>query len=333
MHQAVHARLQLDERAEGTDAHHVALQDGAHGVLFFDVVPGLGLQLLIAQLDAFPFPIQGQDFHFHFLVDAQHFAGMAHPAPGQVGDVDQAVHAAKIDERAEIGKAAHDARHRGAFFQAFPGGGLLGGAFFRQHLLAAGHDALLLLIHVDDLELHVLAHELVDLFHIAGGQLRRGHESADAAVHQGKQAALDGLLAYGVHILVVFILFHQRVPHLAVDDIALREQDVAFAVVDLDDLDLDFVAELNVLFHHVGALDQSVGFITDVDAHFVIGDLHHRAGDGLARADANHCLFNVLHGQGLVIRAFLLNGGIGDGFLGFLVDVFHVVHACDNLLK
>ena len=331
MHQAVYAGLQLNESAEGTNAHHVALQNGANGVLFFDVVPGLGLQLLVTQLDAFPFPIQGQDLHFHFLVHLQHFAGMAHAAPGQVGDVDQAVHAAQVNKRAEIGKAANDTGHHSALFQLFPRGSLLGRVFFFNDLLAAGHDALLLLVYVNDLQLHGLAHELADLFHVALRQLGSGHESADAALDAGQQAALNGFLAHGVDVFVVLEFFHQRFPSLAVYNVALREQDVAFAVVHFDDLYLDLVTELHVLFHHFGALNQTIGLITDVDAHFVIGDLHYGASDGLARADANHGLFNVFHGQGLVFLSFLFN--IGDGFLGFLVDSFHVVHACDNLLK
>ena len=121
---------------------------------------------------------------------------MAHAAPGQIGDMDQAVHAAQIHKRAEIGKAANNTLHHSALFQLLPGSGLLGGGFFFDDLLAAGHDALLLLIHIDDLQLHILADELGDLFHIALRQLGSGHESANAALDAGQQAALDGYLAH-----------------------------------------------------------------------------------------------------------------------------------------
>jgi hypothetical protein len=47
--------------------------------------------------------------HLHLLVDLHHLARVADPAPRHVGDVEQAVDAAEIDERAEVGDIFHDA--------------------------------------------------------------------------------------------------------------------------------------------------------------------------------------------------------------------------------
>ena len=44
-----------------------------------------------------------QDLHFDLLVDLDHFRRMADAAPAHVGDVQQAVDAAQVDERAELG--------------------------------------------------------------------------------------------------------------------------------------------------------------------------------------------------------------------------------------
>ena len=96
--------FQLDE---GSVAHHVddrALDDRADGIFVGSTdSQGLGVLLLQAQGDLFLFAIDVQDHHFDFLVDGHHLRRMADAAPAHVGDVQQAVDAAQVDERAELG--------------------------------------------------------------------------------------------------------------------------------------------------------------------------------------------------------------------------------------
>ena len=98
---------------------------------------------------------------------------------------------------------------------------LLGSGFLGHNRLAAGYNALLLLVDLNNLQLEVLANKVGNLFHIALGQLGRGYESAHA-FHISDQAALDSLLANAVDILACLVLGHQRIPSLAVDDVALE---------------------------------------------------------------------------------------------------------------
>ena len=44
-----------------------------------------------------------QDHDLDLVVDLDHVAGVVDAAPGHVGDVQQAVDAAQVDERAEVG--------------------------------------------------------------------------------------------------------------------------------------------------------------------------------------------------------------------------------------
>ena len=246
---------------------------------------------------------------------------MADALPGQIGHMNQTVHAADIDERAEVGQAANDALDDLALNQLVPGLGLLLHFLGLQHGLAGRDDALLGLVDLDDLQLHGLAHELVDLLDITQRQLGSGNEGAHA-FDVRQQAALDGFLANAFDEFAGFFLRADVFPGLAVDDVLLGKKDVALAVVHLDDFDFDFVADLDIGRGKVGLLHQTVRIVADVYTHFVIGDLNHLSGHDLARAELDERLVNVFHGHyGLILGFF-------DG--GFLLDV---VHSCNNLLN
>ena len=238
----------------------------------------------------------------------------------------KAVHAADVDERAEVRQTANDALDHAADFQRVPDSLFALGFLSQKHLFARSDDALLGLVHFDDLQGQLLAHELLNLLHIAQRELGGGDEAADAH-HVGQQAALDGFLAGAGDILAGLVLGDDLVPDLAVDDVALRKQHVAFAVVDLDDFDFDLVANLYIGRGEVSFLNQSVCLVTDVDADLVIGDLHHGARDRLPGTELYHGLFHIRHEVGF--------GGIGLGLLllGRSDLLLDVVHSCCYLLN
>ncbi len=89
----------------------------ADRVLLLDVVPRVGLLLLQAQGDLLLLAVDVQDHDFDFLVDRDHFGRMADPLPAHVGDVQQAVDAAQVDERAEVGDVLDHALAELADFQ------------------------------------------------------------------------------------------------------------------------------------------------------------------------------------------------------------------------
>ena len=110
----------LFELHEGAVAHHVdhrAANLLADGELVFHVFPGAGRLLLQAQGDLFLLVVDVQDLHFDFLVDGDHLRGMVDAAPAHVGDVQQAVDAAQVDERAELGDVLDHALAELADFQ------------------------------------------------------------------------------------------------------------------------------------------------------------------------------------------------------------------------
>ena len=101
--QAFDAGFELHKRAVRHEADDLALDLRADGIFRFDVVPRIGQLLLEAEADAFLFLVDVEHDHVNFLADLEHFRRMADAAPAHVGDVEQAVDAVEVDERAEIG--------------------------------------------------------------------------------------------------------------------------------------------------------------------------------------------------------------------------------------
>ena len=93
--QALDARLQLHEGAVVGDVGDRALEAGADRILGLDAGPRIGLQLLHAEADALRLRVDAHDLHLDGVADVDDLARMIDAAPGHVGDVQQAVDAAR----------------------------------------------------------------------------------------------------------------------------------------------------------------------------------------------------------------------------------------------
>ena len=117
VYQALDALLQLDEGPVTHHVDHLALDLPADGVVGGHVLPRAGRLLLQAQGDLLLLVIDVQDLDLDFLVDGHHLGGMVDAAPAHVGDVQQAVDPAQVDERAEVGDVLDHALAAMADFQ------------------------------------------------------------------------------------------------------------------------------------------------------------------------------------------------------------------------
>src|SRR5439155_776848 len=156
VHQAFDTRLELDECAVVRDRDDLALHARSNRILRRDVLPGIGLQLLQAERDALALPVDVEDFHLELLADLHRLGRMRHAAVAHVGDVQQAIHAAQVDEGAEVGDVLDDALahlvdrqllHQHVAFRFALG--------LEQHA-AGDDDVAAALVQLDDLELKSL---------------------------------------------------------------------------------------------------------------------------------------------------------------------------------
>src|SRR5262249_50610170 len=163
VHQALDPWPELDKGAVGHDVRDFALVPRADGVVLGGVGPGAGGLLLEPQGDPLLLLVHANDEHLDLLVELDHLARLADAVPGHVGDVEEAVDAAEVDEGAELGDVPDDALADLA--------GLDLGQQFLLHLLAlvlqqlaaADDDVAARLVDFEDLALDRLADELAEV--------------------------------------------------------------------------------------------------------------------------------------------------------------------------
>src|SRR6266699_2906600 len=153
VHQALDPGLELDERAVVGDRDDLALHARADGVFRRHVLPRIGLQLLQAEADALALPVDVEHLDLDLLADVHQLGGMGDAAVAHVGDVEQAVHAAQVDERAEVGDVLHDAFADLTDLQLLHQDVALGLTLRLEQHAARHDDVAATLVELDDLEL------------------------------------------------------------------------------------------------------------------------------------------------------------------------------------
>src|SRR6202030_120048 len=102
MHESFNAGLQLHKGAEFHQLGDLALDDGSFRVVQTDRVPGAGHQLLEAEAELARLRIDLENLHLELLSRLHDLAGVVNARPAHLADVQEAVHAAQVDEGAEI---------------------------------------------------------------------------------------------------------------------------------------------------------------------------------------------------------------------------------------
>ncbi len=132
---------------------------GARRVFAADAFPRIGLELLHAEADALGLRVEADDLHLDLLADLQRLGRVVDAPPGDVGDVQQAVDAAEIDEGAVVGDVLDHAVEDLAFLEALDQLGALLGAGLLQHGAARDDDVAARAVHLEDLERLRRAHQ------------------------------------------------------------------------------------------------------------------------------------------------------------------------------
>ncbi len=272
--QAFDARLELDERAVVGQAHHLAAHAGAHRIAVLHRCPRVLHQLLVSEGHALGGRVVLEHDHVHFVVDLEHLGGVSDAAPRHVGDVQQAVDAAEIDERAVVGDVLHRPAQHLALGQRLERRLLLLGVLFLEQRLARQHDVAALLVHLDYAHPQFLAAQRVEVADGAHVDLRAGQERADADVHG--QTTLDALDDAADDDLAVGIRFLDLVPDLHLLGLLARQHDVAVAVFGALQQDIDDVPglhrDLSSFVEEFADGDQAFRLVADVHDHGGLGE-------------------------------------------------------------
>ena len=285
--QTLYALFDFDKRAVVGQVGHPTEQAGALRVAARQADPGIFAQLLEAKRHTVLFLVELEHFCFDFIADIQHFGRMLDPAPGEVGDVQQAIDAAKVHERAVVRDVLdHTLDHR-AFAQGLEQGVAIAEGRGFEHRAAGHHHVVALAVELDDLELHLLAFEGGGVLDRPDVDQRAGQEGTDAIDHD-RQAALD-LAADDARDQGVLL---QRLVEIEPRSEALglfaRKLGRAVAVFDGVDRNLDEIAdahfELTAVVAELVDRNQALGLESGIHHHDVAFDGDNFRGDHLAGA-------------------------------------------------
>ena len=239
--------------------------------------------------------------------------------PRQLGNVDQAVNTAQIDERAEVDDGGHDAFTDLALLKL----GQEGLAHFGLGLLevlATGEDHVVaVLVELEDLGLDLLADvrgQIADTTHL---DERCRQEATQTDVDD--EAALDGFDDGALNDAVSFLDLLDVAPGALVLGTLLGQNQTAFLVFLGDDKGLDGVADLddfvriNVLLDgKLAGGDDTLGLVADVEQDLVMIDLDDGTFDQIT-------IIEVLDGGIDCLDEVLFGADVVDGDLGDFVIV------------
>src|SRR5207249_1332917 len=144
-----------------------------------------------------------EHLHLYRLADLEHLGRMVDVRPGELRDVDQAVHAVEVDEGAEVDDVRDLTLDDVARLELVEDLLPLLLALLLQHGAAREHDVVARTVELDHLALELLAEELVEILHAADVDERRRQETADAevedqpALHDLDHATVDGFARLG----------------------------------------------------------------------------------------------------------------------------------------
>ena len=103
MHKAFDARSEFDKSAVVGNVDNLAGDTNAREVLIRNERPGIGLQLLVAERNAFLLAVVLEHLDGDLVADLEQLRRMVDAAPRKIGDVQKAVNSAEVDEDAVVG--------------------------------------------------------------------------------------------------------------------------------------------------------------------------------------------------------------------------------------
>ncbi len=262
--------------------------------------------MLAAERDAGFFFVELENFDFDLVIYFDDFGRMLDAAPGEIGDVQETIKTAEIDEDAVISDVLDAAGDCRAFDERIHQSVALGlGGFFEQRAAADDYVAALA-IEFENAQLDLAIFPGFEIVDGAQLDLRGGEKRADADIYD--ETAFDALENFAGDGFVLAIGFVDAFPDAAAMRAGVREEDVAVLVF-VKALDFDGLA----CAKGIGGAgveeflrgDQAFEFSADVHDDACIGDCYYAAVEdfafgrgGLGRGVLLDELFHALGGFG-----------------------------------
>ena len=279
VNQTLDALFDADERTERNQLGDLTRNDLANSVGASKDAPRIFHGGLQGQGDALAIKINVKDLDGDFVANSDNLGRMINVLPGQLGNVNQSVHTAQIDECAEVDDGGHNALADLALLKlvqelrANLRLGLLKPCTTGQHNIVA------VLVQLDDLCFDFLADVRIQVTNATHLNKRCRKETAEADVQN--EAALDNLNDSTGDRLVLLLEFLNGTPSALVLCALLGEDEAAFLVLLGQNQCINFVANLDDLARIDIVLDgkfarrnHTFGFVADVEQYLVAVNLN-----------------------------------------------------------
>ena len=233
-------------------------------------IPGMRSQLLQTESDTLLLVVEVQNNNVDLLVELNNLAGIAYAAPAQVGDVDQTVNTAEVNEYTVRSDVLDGTLEYLTLLQLADDLLLLLLELSLDESLVANNNIAELLVDLHDLELHGLANEDIIVADGLNVDLRTGQECLDTEYvndHTTLSAALNVTLD---NLIVVESLVH-TVPRLSCASLLVRQNELTLLVLLILDVYLNGVTYLQfgVVAEFAGG-DDAIALETDVNNHLAL---------------------------------------------------------------
>ncbi len=295
----IDAFFEFHERTVSSEVADRPLDGGADRIAHFDFIPWVGIELTHAERDLLLLDADAENDGLDFLADFQNIGWTGDALdPAEFGNVDKTFDAAlDFDERA-VGKKLGDAALDVVTDRVFP---LDVFPWVLRHLLKAERNALFLLVHVEDDDIHGLADvkKLGRMVDAAPRHVGDVEESIHALeIDEGTE--IGDVLDRAGDFVADFDTGEESLTQLGtlcLDDFAAGNDDVFTLVVDFNDFEFVNVADVFVEILrwddvHLGAWKE--GLDADIDGESAFDDSFDLAADETAVLEDFDDFFPIL---------------------------------------
>ena len=250
------------------------------------------------------------DLDLHRLADGQHLGRVVDATPGDIGDVQQTVDAAEINERTVIGDVLDDAVDHLTLFEVLHQFLTLFGAGLFEHGAARHDDVAAAAIHLEDLERLRVVHQRTDVADRTNIDLRARQEGHGAVEIDG-ETTLDLIEDNAGDLLVVVEGLLQLAPAFLAARLVARQHGFAERVLDAIEEHFDLVADFQLIFTagpgEFAQRHAAFGLQADVDDGHVLLDRNNLALDDGAFLQVATCKGLIEH-RGEIFARRIIRG-------------------------